>query len=108
MTAVVVAALIFWTCVFLIYFASQGISLLDFFAGSYEPYDPGLAEWRPVEGVTEPGQIVEERWILPDANARASYLEHQVRHRDAHTRAIVSVEPVRRVTRQRTRSVRGA
>lgn len=117
MVLVVGGALLFWICVFLIYFTSQGISPVDFFLGGYEPYDPDLGKWSvigagrpspPTTSETEQGGlVVEERWVLPEGNARAPYLERQVRRRDAATRVIVSVEPAVRVRRRRSRSVRG-
>ena len=106
MVAVVAAALVFWICVFLTYFAAQGISPVDFFLGAYEPYDPQLGKWRVVGADEQSGLLVEERLLLPDGSARASYLERQVRRRDPHTRAIMRVESVVRVRRRRARSVR--
>ncbi len=106
MVAVVVAALLFWACVFAVYFTARGISPLDFFAGAYEPYDPQLARWqaRGMDAVT--GLLREERFLLPRGRERASYLEHQVRYRDPSRQTIERVEPVRRVRRKRSRSVR--
>jgi len=106
MVAVVVAALLFWICVFGVYFASQGISPIDFFAGAYEPYDPEQAKWRVIHTEPVSALVREERFLLPDGRDRASYLEHQVRHRDPTTQAIAYVEPTRRVRRGYSRSVR--
>lgn len=107
MVAVVLAALIFWICVFGIYFTAHGISPVEFFTGAYEPYEPELAKWHAVGADGESGLVREERLLLPDGRERASYLEHQVRHRDPVTRLIVRVEPPRRVPRPRSRSIRG-
>ena len=106
MVAVVVAALLFWTCVFAVYFTARGISPLDFFAGAYEPYDPRLGQWRACGRDAVTGLIREERLLLPEGRPRASWLEQQVRHRDPKSHAIESVEPSRRVRRRRSRSIR--
>lgn len=106
MIAVVAVALLFWICVFAIYFVSQGVSPVDFFAGAYEPFDPRLAEWHQT-GPDEGSELVrEERFLLPEGRQKSAYLEHQVRYRDRTTRVIVKVEPAARVRRRRSRSVR--
>jgi hypothetical protein len=107
MVAVVTGALLFWTCVFLVYFTSQNISPVDFFIGGFEPYDPALAKWKVTGSEPGSGHLVEERWLLQDGDARSSYLERQARHRDPATGGIVRVEPTQRVRRRRSRSVRG-
>ena len=107
MVAVVAGALIFWTCVFLIYFTSQGISPVDFFIGGFEPYDPERGKWKVIGSERDSGAVVEERWLLPKGSARSPDLEHQVRRRDPATGAILSVERSERVRRPRSRSVRG-
>jgi len=104
--AVVLAALMFWTCVFAAYFTARGISPLDFFLGAYEPYDPELAQWRACGRDEATGVIREERVLLPDGRERAAYLEHQARYRDPVTGKIRSVEPPRRARRKRSRSIR--
>lgn len=106
MIAVVVAALVFWICVFAIYFTAQGISPVEFFAGAYEAYDPELGKWRVCGKDALTGLVREERFLLVDGLERAPYLEHQVRHRDPSTQAIAKVDPSRRVPRRRSRSVR--
>jgi len=97
---VVAVALIFWACVFMIYFTSQGTTPIDFFLGRYEiPAD--LGTWK--ESATDPAQrlVREERCILPPGHANASYLLRQVRYRDPSTRSIVGVEPEQRLPRRR-------
>lgn len=107
MVAVVAGALIFWTCVFLVYFTSQGISPVDFFIGGFEPYDPERGRWKVIGTEQESGAVVEERWLLPGGSARSPDLERQVRRRDPATGAILSVARSERVRRPRSRSVRG-
>lgn len=106
MVAVVSVALLFWTCVFMIYFTSRGVSPIDFFIGAREPYDPALARWRSVGRDEQSGWMREERYLLPDGLQSASHLEHQVRYRDPASGTIARVEPTRRVRRPRSRSVR--
>jgi len=106
MVAVVAMALLFWTCVFAAYFASRGVSPLDFFLGAREPYDRALSQWRSTGGDAPNGWLREERYLLPDGHANASHLEHQVRYRDPASGEITRVDPGRRVRRPRTRSVR--
>lgn len=106
MVAVVLGALMFWACVFTVYFTAQGISPVEFFAGAYEAYDPELGRWRVCDADTSTGLVKEERFLLPDGRERAHFLEHQVRHRDPVTQAIALVEPPRRIRRRRSRSIR--
>lgn len=106
MLAVVVAALLFWVCVFVVYFTAQGISPVEFFAGAYEAYDPELGKWQVCGTQVKTGLVREERFVLPDGLERAPFLEHQVRYRDPATQRIAGVEPSRRVRRRRSRSVR--
>lgn len=94
-------ALLFWAGVFLIYFTSAKTTPLEFFFGRYELPPDDLGIWKDVH-VDPDGLIREERSLLPDGVANASYLVHQVRYRDPATRAIVRVEPERRVPRRRT------
>ena len=101
MVAVVLAALLFWTCVFLIYFAAQGVSPLEFFAGRYEPHSPELAQWRETGRDERSGLLREQRLLLPDGREGASHLLLQVRYRDPGTRRITAVEPSQRVPRRR-------
>ncbi len=108
MTAPVVAlALLFWVSVFIIYFTSAKTTPLEFFFGRYELPPADLGTWREVH-VGPDGLIREERSLLPDGGANASYLLHQVRYREPATRAIVRVEPERRVRRRRTGRVGGS
>jgi len=99
--AVVLTALFFWTCVFLIYFTAQGLSPLEFFAGRYEPYDPALARWQETGRDEHSGLLREQRLLLPDGREGAPHLLLQIRYRDPDTRAITVTEPLRRVTRRR-------
>jgi hypothetical protein len=97
---VVFFALLFWAGVFSVYFTARGTSPLDLFLGPYEPPPSDLGLWREL-GPDGAGRLREERWLLPDGRAGAGYFLHQVRHRDALTRDIVSVEPEARVRRRR-------
>jgi hypothetical protein len=106
MVAIVAVALLFWTCVFGIYFSARGVSPLDFFVGAREPYDPALAHWRATQTDAPPGLIREERFLLPEGRKNAAYLEHQVRYRDIASRAITKVEPPKKMARPRSRSIR--
>jgi hypothetical protein len=104
---VVALALLFWASVFLIYFTSAKITPIEFFFGRYELPPADLGMWKDVH-VGPDGLIREERSLLPDGGANASYLLQQVRYRDPTTRAIVRVEPERRVPRRRTGRVGGS
>jgi hypothetical protein len=97
---VVAVALLFWICVFMIYFTSAETTPIEFFFGRYEPPPPDLGTWRDA-GLDAAGLICEERCLLPDGGARAGYLLRQVRYRDPITRSIVRVEPERRLPRRR-------
>jgi hypothetical protein len=99
--AVVVAALLFWCCVFMIYFTAQGVSPVAFFAGRYESYDVSLAEWREVSKDELSGLLREQRWLLPEGREDSSYLELQTRYRDPATRRIALIEASRRIPRRR-------
>jgi hypothetical protein len=103
---VVAVALLFWVSVFLIYFTSAKTTPLEFFLGRYEPPPDDLGIWKDVR-VEPDGLIREERSLLPGGGTNASYLLQQVRYRDPVTRAIVRVEPERRVPRRRTGRVAG-
>jgi hypothetical protein len=105
LTAPVVAvALLFWACVFLIYFTSMSTTPSEFFFGRYEPPPPDLGIWQS-EGTSSEGLLREQRYLLPGGRGR--YLVQQVRYRDPSTRQIVSVEPERRILRRKVSS-RGA
>jgi hypothetical protein len=99
-------AVMFWAAVFMIFFTAQGLTPQEFFFGRYEPLPPDLDEWKEaVEPTTaeprEPRLVREERLLLPDGRTGAGYLLQQTRYRDSVTRAIVRVEPERRVRRRR-------
>lgn len=98
---VVGAALVFWACVFAVYFASVGVTPVEFFLGGYEPTPPDLGVWKDAGLDPQQGLLVEERWLLPQDRANARYLLRQVRYREPTTRAIVRAEPEQRVLRQR-------
>jgi hypothetical protein len=98
---VVAVALLFWVCVFMIYFTSAETTPLEFFLGRYEAPPADLGTWKDA-GIDSAGLICEERCLLPEGRVRASYLLRQVRYRDPITRAIVRVEPERRLPRRRT------
>jgi hypothetical protein len=98
---VVAVALLFWVCVFMIYFTSAETTPIDFFFGRYEAPPADLGTWKNA-GVDATGLICEERCLLPEGRVSASYLLHQVRYRDPITRGIVRVEPERRLARRRT------
>jgi|GEM_PF-1020430 len=97
---VVAAALLFWVCVFMVYFTAAGTTPREFFFGAYEAPPPDLGHWKEVaaDGATE--TLREERYLLPDG-ARSRYLVQQTRYRDRVTRKIVRIEPERRVPRRR-------
>jgi hypothetical protein len=97
---VVAVALLFWVCVFMIYFTSAEKTPLEFFFGRYEPPPADLGSWKTA-GFDSAGLICEERWLLPEGSSNASYLVRQVRYRNPATRAIVRVEPEQRVPRRR-------
>lgn len=97
---VVAVALLFWVCVFMIYFTSAGTTPIEFFLGRYEVPPADLGTWKDA-GVDSAGMICEERCLLPGGLARASYLLRQVRYRDPTTRAVVRVEPEQRLPRRR-------
>jgi hypothetical protein len=93
-------ALIFWASVFMIYLTSAGTTPLDFFLGRYE-VPPDLGTWKEQGLDSEVGLIREERRLLPQGHANASYLIGQVRYRDPTTRAIVRIDAEQRLPRRR-------
>lgn len=101
---VVAVALVFWACVFMVYFTSAKTTPLEFFFGRFEPPPPNHGVWQEVGA--EAGLLREERRLLPDGRPSASYLLLQVRWRDPSTGAIVRVEPERRLSRRRVSSRR--
>jgi hypothetical protein len=99
---VVAMALLFWACVFMVYFTSAKTTPLEFFFGRYEPPPADLGTWRQVGA--EQGLLREERCLLPDGRHGAGYLLLQVRWREPATNAIVRVEPEQRLRRRRVSS----
>ncbi len=100
MVLVVGVALLFWTCVFMVYFTQAGTTPLEFFLGRYEPLPPDLGTWKEA-GLTDDGSRREERRLLPDGRVDASYLLLQVRYRHPTTGAIVRSDPEKRLPRRR-------
>jgi hypothetical protein len=98
---VVLTALLFWGAVFMIFFASQGTSPIEFFFGRYEPLPRDLGTWRATGTDERTGLLREERLLLPNDNPSASRLLRQVRYRDPVTREIAHVEPEQKVSRRR-------
>ena len=101
---VVAAAILFWACVFMVYFTASATTPLEFFLGRYEAPPTDLGVWKNVGGDTADGLIREERYLLPEGRSAARHLHKQVRYRDPVTRAIVRVEPEQRVARRRVSS----
>lgn len=101
---VVAVALLFWACVFMVYFTSVDTTPLEFFFGRFEPPPVSLGVWTAVGVDASSGQLREERWLLQGGRPRAGYLLHQVRYRDVATGSILRVEPERRVRRKRVSS----
>ena len=97
---VVAAALLFWVCVFMVYFTAAGTTPREFFFGRYEPPPHDLGRWREVGIDPEAELLREERYLLPDGRS-SSYLLQQVRFRDPTTRKIVRIEPEKRIARRR-------
>jgi hypothetical protein len=97
---VVAAALVFWVCVFMVYFTSAGISPREFFFGRYEAPPADLGRWQEVDADAQTGLLREERYLLPDGRS-SPQLILQVRYRDAVSRKIVRIEPEKRVPRRR-------
>ncbi len=101
MSALVVAsALLFWACVFMVYFTAVSTTPIEFFFGRYEPPPDDLGVWKQSESDAG-GLLREERRLLPNGRARAGYWVLQVRYRDSVTGTIVRVEPERRLPRRR-------
>jgi hypothetical protein len=101
MVAVVLAALLFWVGVFMIYFTAQGVSPFAFFAGRFEPYDPALGRWKEIGSDADSGLLCEQRLLLPEGREGASFLVRQTRYRDPETRAVTRVGPAQRIPRRR-------
>ena len=97
---VVAAALLFWVCVFMVYFTAAGTTPREFFFGAYEPPPPDLGRWKEVAADAATGLLREERCLLPDGE-RSRYFVRQARYRDPLTRKIVRIEPEKRLPRRR-------
>ena len=97
---VVAAALLFWVCVFMVYFTAAGTTPLEFFFGAFEAPPPDLGQWKEVATDGVAGLLREERWLLPDGR-RSRCLVQQARYRDVTTRKIVRIEPEKRIPRRR-------
>jgi len=98
---VVFAALVFWAGVFLVFFASQGTTPLEFLFGKFEPLPDDLNQWH--EAGVEPGSslVREQRLVLPAGRSDGPILLRQSRYRDPSTGQIVRVAPEERVRRRR-------
>jgi hypothetical protein len=97
---VVAAALVFWVCVFMVYFTSAGTTPREFFFGRYEEPPHDLGRWQE-QGVDAESQLLrEERYLLPGGQS-SSYLVRQVRYRDPSTRQIVKTAAETRIPRRR-------
>lgn len=102
MTApVILSALLFWACVFVVFFASQGMTASEFVFGKFEPLPGHLGQWVEHGVDVQSGLLREKRVLLPPGRPQAGELLVQVRYRDPATRAIVRVEPEARVRRRR-------
>jgi hypothetical protein len=100
----VIAALLFWVAVFMIYFTSRGTSPTEFLFGRLEPPPETLGTWQEMGHDPETRLLREERYLLPNGDLGSAYLLQQVRFRDAITRSIVRTDPERRVRRRRASS----
>jgi hypothetical protein len=98
---VVAAALLFWACVFMVYFTAASTTPIEFFLGRYEALPDDLGVWKTIGSDATLGVIREQRLLLPNARKNARFLLRQTRCRDAVTREIVRVEPEQRVPRRR-------
>ena len=98
---VIAVALLFWVCVFAVYFTSAGIAPSEFFLGRFEPLPADLGSWKKLGIDAQSGLDREERRLLPEGRRKASYLLLQVRYRDPTTGEIVRIDAERRVRRPR-------
>ncbi len=101
---VVGVALLFWACVFMVYFTAAETTPVEFFFGRYEPLPPDLGVWKEIAAPNASGLICEQRCVLPGGRRASRHLIRQMRYRNAETRAIVRVEPEERVARRRISS----
>jgi hypothetical protein len=97
---VVAAALLFWVCVFMVYFTAAGTTPREFFFGAYEAPPADLGQWKEVALDVAAGLLREERFLLPDGE-RSRYFVQQARYRDRRTKKIVRIEAEKRVPRRR-------
>lgn len=98
---VVLIALIFWAGVFTVFFTSKGVTAGEFFFGRYEPLPDDASRWTEKGIDPASGLLREERLLLPNGDPAAAHLLLQVRHRHPTTRAIIAVDPERRLRRRR-------
>jgi hypothetical protein len=99
---VVLVALLFWACVFMVYFATQGTTPLRYLLGRFEPLPPDLGRWKECGIDPTTGLLREERFVLPGGKPSSNHLLYQVRYRDPIRRSIERVEPEVRVRRRRS------
>jgi hypothetical protein len=101
LTAVVV---IFWGAIFLVFFQSDGASVLDLFLGEFEPLPQPLNEWQKLEGEqTDAEGVLEVRRLYePGRGGGVLTIQRRVRHRE--TGIILRVLDEERVRRRRKRS----
>lgn len=100
---VVAAALLFWGCVFMVYFTASGTTPREFFLGRYQALPEDLGRWKEVASDERSDLLREERCLLPNGKA-SPYLLQQVRYRDPVTRKIVRIGPEKRIVRRRVSS----
>ncbi len=101
--AVVLVALLFWACVFLVYFTMQGTTPLEYLLGRFEPLPSDLGSWKECGIDPATGLVREERFVLPGGRPSSRQLLHQVRYRDPSKRSIERIGPEVRVRRRRIR-----
>ncbi|MES1184564.1 MAG: hypothetical protein ABUL60_12165 [Myxococcales bacterium] len=97
---VVAAALVFWVCVFMVYFTSAGTTPREFFFGRYEAPPHDLGRWQEQGMDAETQLLREERYLLPGGRS-SPHLVRQVRYRDPQSRKIVQIGAETRVPRPR-------
>lgn len=97
---VIAAALVFWVCVFMVYFTAAGTTPREFFFGRYEAPPPDLGRWKEVSRDERAQLLGEERYLLPDGPG-SRHLLQQVRYRHSMTGKIMQIEPEKRVARRR-------
>ena len=100
---VVAAALLFWVCVFMVYFTAAGTTPREFFFGRFQAPPEDLGRWKEVASDEDSSLLREERCLLPDGKG-SSHLVQQVRYRDPVTRKIVRIGLEKRIVRRRVSS----